>query len=243
VSQKAKSLSFETIARFREVYLLWQKVEHLVERLSEGDGFPSVDFKVRQMPKLGPILIATAFFIVGANAWAHDPPLFAVFKAFCIDTGANPAAVKSAIEAVGGKQHAAGATEQPFTMTVTSWDVTAGGASLNVSAGTQQASPAQNRAEENSNHCVVTSFVNDNASIEALHSWVGIPPDHVLRGNPTISFFNYQEQGSVRSTLPTSKSVYDMAKVEGRLWSLVVLQSQDGASVQLVHHLAPPIPR
>jgi len=34
-----------------------------------------------------------------------------------------------------------------------------------------------------------------------------------------------------------------MAKVEGRIWSLVVLQSQDGASVQLVHHLAPPIPR
>jgi hypothetical protein len=89
----------------------------------------------------------------------------------------------------------------------------------------------------------VTSFVNDDASVEALRDWVGIPPGHVLRGNPTISFFDYQEQGSVRSTLPTAKSAYDMAKVEGRLWSLVVLQSQDGASVQLVHHLAPSIRR
>jgi hypothetical protein len=92
----------------------------------------------------------------------------------------------------------------------------------------------------------VTSFVNDDASIEALRDWVGIPPGHVLRGNPTIYFFDYQEQGSVRSALPTKsahdKSAYDMTKVEGRLWSLVVLQSQDGASVQLVHHLAPPTP-
>jgi hypothetical protein len=173
------------------------------------------------------MLIATAFLTIGAEAWAHDPPLFAAFKAFCIDTGANPDAMKSAVEAAGGKQHGAGATEHPFKMT----------------AGTQQASPVQNRAEENSNQCVVTSFVNDDASIEALHNWVGIPPGHVLRGNPTISFFDYQEQGSVRSTLPTSKSAYDMAKVEGRLWSLVVLQSPDGASVQLVHHLASPIPR
>lgn len=195
------------------------------------------------MLKLGPMLIATAFFTIGAEAWAHDPPLFAAFKAFCIDTGANPDAMKSAVEAAGGKQHGAGATEHPFKMTVTTWDVTAGGASLNVSAGTQQASPVQNRAEENSNQCVVTSFVNDDASIEALHNWVGIPPGHVLRGNPTISIFDYQEQGSVRSTLPTSKSAYDMAKVEGLLWSLVVLQSQDGASVQLVHHLASAIPR
>jgi hypothetical protein len=151
---------------------------------------------------------------------AHDPRLFAAFKAFCIDTGANPDA-KSAVEAAGGKQHGAGATVHSFTMTVTTWDATAGGASLNVSAGTQQASPVQNRAEENSNQCVVTSFVNDDASIEALRNWVGIPPGHVLRGNPTISFFDYQEQGSVRSTLPTSKSAYEWQRSKdffGHLW-------------------------
>jgi hypothetical protein len=89
----------------------------------------------------------------------------------------------------------------------------------------------------------VSSFVNDDASVEAIRNWVGVPPANVLRGNPTIYFFNYQEQGSARSTLPTAQTAYDMAKLEGRIWSLVVLQSQDGASVQLVHHLAPPIPR
>jgi len=195
------------------------------------------------MLRPGRILIATAFFAAGAGAHAQDPPLFAAFKAFCIDTGAKPDAVKSAIEAAGGKQHAAAATARPFAMTVTSWDITAGGASLNVSAGTGKAPPIQNRAGENSNECVVTSFVKDDASIEALRNWVGIPPGHVSPGNPTISFFDYQEQGSVRSALPTAKSAYDLAKVEGRLWSLVVLQAQDGASVQLVHHLAPPVPR
>jgi hypothetical protein len=195
------------------------------------------------MLKPGSILIATAFLTAGASAQTHDPPLFAAFKTFCIDTGAKPDAVKTAIEAAGGKQHAASATAQPFTMTVTSWDITAGGASLNVSAGTGQAPPIQNRAGENSNQCVVTSFVNDDASIEALRNWVGVPPGHVMRGNPTMYFFDYQEQDSARSPLPTARSAYDMAKAQGRLWSLVVFQVQDGASVQLVHHLAPSIPR
>ena len=195
------------------------------------------------MRRLGPMLIATTILTAETNAQVHEPPLFAVFKASCVDTGANPDAVKSAVEAVGGKQHASGATAQPFPMTVITWDITVGGASLNVSAGTQQVAPVQNRPEENSNQCVVSSFVNDDASVEAIRNWVGVPPANVLRGNPTIYFFNYQEQGSARSTLPTAKTAYDMAKLEGRIWSLVVLQSQDGASVQLVHHLAPPIPR
>jgi hypothetical protein len=190
------------------------------------------------------MLIATAILTAEADAQMHDPPLFAVFKAFCVDTGANPDAVKSAVEAAGGKQHApAGAVTSPFPMTVTTWDITTGSARLNVSTGTQQVASIQNRAEENSDQCVVNSFVNDDASIEAIRNWVGVPPGHVLRGNPTIYFFNYQEQGSVRSTLPMAKIAYDMANREGRIWSLMVLQSQDGTSVQLVHHLAPPIPR
>src|SRR5262245_35583080 len=127
------------------------------------------------MRKLGSILIAAAILTAGADAQTPDPPLFAVFKAFCIETGANPDAVKSAVEAAGGKQHGpAGATAQPFPMTVTTWDITAGGASLNVSAGTQQVAPVQNRAGENFNQCVVTSFVNHDASTEAIRKWVGV---------------------------------------------------------------------
>ena len=149
--------------------------------------------------------------------------------------------MKSAVEATGGKQHAPpGATAWPFSMTVTTWDITAGGHSMYVSAGTQQVPPIQNRPEEHSNQCIVRSFVNEDASIEAIRNWVGVPPAHISQGNPIIYFFDYQELGSIRSTLPAAKVAYDMAKVEGRTWSLVVTQSQDGASVQLVHHLAPP---
>ena|SRR5690242_461373 len=194
------------------------------------------------MLKLGRILIATALLTPGAVAQAHDQPLFAAFKEFCINTGAQAAAVKSAVEAAGGKQHAAGATAQPFPMAVTTWDITVGGASLNISAGIQQVPAVQSRAEANSSQCGVTIFVNDDASIEALGNWVGVPPGHVLRGNPTMYFFDYQEQGSVRSATPLAGSDYDIAMADGRLWSLVVLQSQDGASVQLVHHLASSIP-
>jgi len=133
------------------------------------------NLKVRQLRR--PMLIATlAILAAGADAQVHDPPLFAAFKAFCVDTGARPDAVKSAVEAAGGKQHAPpGATAWPFPMTVTSWDITTGGHSLSVSAGTQQAPPVQNRPGENSNQCIMRSFVNEDASIEAIRSWVGVP--------------------------------------------------------------------
>ena len=197
------------------------------------------------MRRLGPMLIATfAILAAGADAQVHDPPLFAAFKAFCVDTGARPDAVKSAVEAAGGKQHAPpGATAWPFPMTVTSWDITTGGHSMHVSAGTQQVPPMGGRPEENSNHCTISSFVNEDASIEAIRNWVGVPPTHVSRGNLINYSFLYQELGSVRSALPADKTASDMATAEGRTWLLVVLQSQDGAAVQLVHFLARPIPR
>jgi len=203
------------------------------------------NLKVRRMRRLGSILIATvAILTAGADAQALDPPLFAAFKAFCIDTGASPDAVKSVVEAAGGKLHAPpGATTFPFPMTVTTWDVATGGHSMWVSAGTQQVPPIQNRPEENSNNCTVRSFVNDDASVEAIRNWVGVPPADVSRSNPIRYSFHYQELGSVRSALPADKTASDMATAEGRTWLLVVLQSQDGAAVQLVHFLARPIPR
>jgi len=204
------------------------------------------------MRRLGPIMIATvAILTPGADAQVHGLPLFAAFKAFCVDTGASPHAVKSAVEAAGGKQHAPpSATASPWPMSVTTWDITTGGRSMYVSAGTQRVPPIKNRPEENSDHCTVSSFVNEDASIEALRNWVGVAPDYVSHPIPYI--FNYQEVGSpivgiaaphyraVRSTLPTDKTAYDKAKAEGRTWALHVLQAQDGARVGLAHYPAPP---
>ena len=210
------------------------------------------------MRRLGPVLlIATvAILTAGADAQVHDPPLFAAFKAFCIDTGTSPDAVKSAVEAAGGKQHVPpSATASPWPMTVASWDITRGGHSMWVYAGTQQVPPIHNRPEENSNHCTVRSFVNEDASIEAIRNWVGVPPDYVSQANPILYIFHYQELGSpivgivtphyraVRSTLPADKIAYDKAKAEGRTWALDLLQAQDGARAGLAHYLAPPIPR
>src|SRR5215471_9999910 len=95
------------------------------------------------MRRLGPILIATvAILTAGADAQVHDPPLFAAFKAFCVDTGASPDAVKSAVEAAGGKQRVPrSATASPWPKTVTIWDTTTGGHSMYVSTGTQRVPP------------------------------------------------------------------------------------------------------
>ena len=209
------------------------------------------------MRRLGPILIATVGILTArADPQVRDPPLFAAFKAFCIDTRTSPDAVKSAVEAAGGKQRVPpSATASPWPMTTTGWDITAGSHSMNVSAGTQQVPPIHNRPEENSNHCTVSSFVNEDASIEAIRNWVGVPPAYISRGNPILYIFHYQELGSpivgivtphyraVRSTLPADKIAYDKAKAEGRTWALDLLQAQDGARAGLAHYLARPIPR
>lgn len=209
------------------------------------------------MRRLGPILIAiVAILTAGADAQVHDTPLFAAFKAFCLDTGASPDTVKSAVEAAGGKQHApSSATAWPFPMTVTIWDITTGGHRMYVSTGTQWVPPMGSRPEANSNHCIVNSFINEDASVEAIRNWVGVPPDHISQGNSVLYYLNYQELGSlivgivaphyraVRSTLPADKTAYDRARAEGRIWSLGMLQSQDGALVQLMHDLVQPIPR
>src|SRR5215470_17149505 len=186
------------------------------------------------MRRLGPILIATvAILTAGADAQVHDPPLFAAFKAFCIDTGASPDEVKSAVEAAGGKQRVPpSATASPWPMTTTSWEITAGGHSMWVYAGTQQAPAIHNRPEENSNQCTVRSFVNEDASIEAIRNWVGVPPAYISRGNPIIYSFYYKELCCVRSTLLAAK-----IRVERGTWLLEVLQSRDGACVGLVHYL------
>jgi hypothetical protein len=148
------------------------------------------------MRRLGPILIASvAILTAGVEAQAHDPPLFAAFKAFCIDTGASPDAVKSAVEEAGGKQRVppSAMEESLWPMTMTIWDITTRGHSVFVSAGTLQVPPMGGRPEENSDHCAVSSFVNEDASIEAIRNWVAVPPDHISHGNHT---FLYQELGS-----------------------------------------------
>jgi hypothetical protein len=101
----------------------------------------------------------------------------------------------------------------------------------------------------------VSSFVNEDASIVAIRNWVGVPPDYISRGNPILYSFHYQELGSpivgivtphyrvIRSPWPADKIAYDMAKAEGRIWAIDMLQAPYGARVGLTHDLAPPISR
>ncbi len=53
---------------------------------------------------LGFILIVTLGApVADAQAQAVQPPLFAAFKSFCVNTGGGPDAVKPAVEMAGGK--------------------------------------------------------------------------------------------------------------------------------------------
>src|ERR1700739_4472839 len=73
-------------------------------------------------------------------------PLFAAFKMFCVDTGANLGAIKAAVTAAGGVTHRPpGSTEWPFPMTVANWDINLQGHRMTVGGGTAYPSRALRR--------------------------------------------------------------------------------------------------
>src|SRR5215469_5042148 len=121
-------------------------------------------------------LVATVLMIASsAYAQNADPPLFAAFKSFCVDTGARSLAVKAAVEAAGGTQRdPSGLTAVP-TMTVTLWDVAVGDRKMIVFAGTMR-NPAAPPQVGDMIACNVNSPGSEDASIAAIRDWVGFPP-------------------------------------------------------------------
>jgi hypothetical protein len=204
--------------------------------------------------------------IAGSTAYAQsrsdsvpppDMPLFAAFKTFCVDTGAEPSAVNAAVEAAGGKPHdpTGGSTESgtltdtPFPLTFATWDVTVGGHRMTVSAGTGYPSgtyKSQKAPPYDFNDCSITSFANEDASVTAIRDWVGVPPQDVSTGphndrwtpDLTLYQFWYQVVGSTHAVL-ADRAQRISAETQGRSWGLMLMQSPHSASLQLVHDLPP----
>ena len=184
----------------------------------------------------------------------RDPPLFDAFKTFCVDTDANPEAVKTAVEAAGGKLHAQGSTDWPFAMTTRSWDISQNGHNMTISTGTQHIRSDQMAAHPSpidSTDCIINEYGKDDAGVSAIQKWVGVPPGsssgkagpYTLNGMKlpaiTIYFYGYQIVGKARVAVMDQASLRSAQK-EGRYWSLVLIKDSHGASLQFVHELPEP---
>jgi hypothetical protein len=207
------------------------------------------------MPTKIALCIVAATTITVAAALADEPqrpvlspsdlPLYAAFKMFCVNTGAKPEAVKAAVEAAGGRPHTppGGATDSPFPMTVSSWNVTVNGHNMVVGAGTAYPSRKFENAKLRNgdfDSCTVDSYSNEDESISAIVDWVGVPGD--VSTNPPSSkytpglklhFYGFQTIG--RNHAPAAGEQQTAATNEGRYWTLVLMQDQRSASLQYTH--------
>ena len=206
----------------------------------------------------GAVFFATALAgdaqsIAGA---AIDLPLYAAFKAFCVDTGTIPQSVNAAVKAAGGRpsDRPGGSTENgtlpdaPFPMTTSAWTVTIGGHRMLVVS--ERAWPSRGgwgRAND-FDTCSIHSDVNEDVSIAAIQEWVGVPATEVSLPSPTHWFapeltsyrYAYQAVGGAHMAI-IDKESYRRADAEGRHWTLDVMREPQSAGLQLVHQLPSPV--
>jgi hypothetical protein len=180
------------------------------------------------MRSLGLVVVTLIAFSTTARAQDVDQPLFAAFKAFCADTDASPDAVKSAVEAAGGKAMGGVSRAAPGGyITSATWGITMGGRQLIISAGNSR-NPYVPAVAGALISCQITSSADEDASASAIRKWVGIPP--APQSSPGLTFYSYQEEGSERKAI-TNKADSDRLDAEGRLWTLMVMER----SVTLAH--------
>jgi hypothetical protein len=175
-----------------------------------------------------------------AHAQDADPPMFADFKSFCIATGADPNAMKVVVEANGARLlRPPASTTYPFPMTTTIWEQRLSDRVITVAAGSIYSPARIYHAEYGANACTLTSHTNDDASVDAIRKWIGIPPERVSPGGLTIYFFDYVETASGHAAVPSDNTAREAAAARGELWHVVLLHAKDGASVQVMHDIPP----
>jgi hypothetical protein len=111
---------------------------------------------------------------------------------------------------------------------------------LNASTAHPSHAYAWAHASDDFSTCAIDSGTNEDASVAAIRSWVGVPADWSKKGGTTdrqrnhlAQRYNYLTAGA-RHVPATGKTV----AVEGQRWLLMLLQTPEGAALQLSHHYA-----
>jgi hypothetical protein len=184
------------------------------------------------------LIVTLGSLAADAHAQAVQPPLFAAFKSFCVNTGAGPDAVKPAVEMAGGKPLKEDATSTPIPMTLASWLITIDSHKMTVATVSSRV-PMGHGKTAGTNQCNINSDANEDSSIAAIQQWVGVPPYRSsIDGQTVFTYYDYQEQGLARLPLPTDKAAVKSTMEAEHSWTLVVIKSQRMASISLTHMLA-----
>ncbi len=187
------------------------------------------------MPTRATLAIVAAIALAAqAHAQGDQTPLFTSFKAFCIDTGAKPNAVKAAVESAGGKLDLSPVGARfPDYATVTTWAHFVGDRKLTIQAITQSVPPGRNAGA--AHRCIVRSFGNEDARIVAIRDWVGVPP--IGTTSSISTHYAFLNLGSERVPITdTSDRARSAMRVDGG-WGLVLDQGQNFGSAHLSHEL------
>jgi len=194
------------------------------------------------------VLLSPAFAVFSsAQDMPESPlPLYDAFQTFCVKTKIAPDAVAKAIAQAGGTSHRATPSEQQFPMmkdqTRSRWDVTVEGHVFTVSMVFDKRGMIV--LPNPTTSCLVMSSANEDDSITAITSWVGVPSAQDFAGLARV--FQYEEAGDHRTALPVDKRDREAAVKKlnvirkGQFWTLTVMGGKDSASVILLHALEAP---
>jgi hypothetical protein len=178
------------------------------------------------------LALAVAASAPGGEAVAKDAPLFSALQAFCVQTGAKPAAVGAAVEAAGGVlETPATSTSFPIPMSITIWKASYAGRPIRVTSGVTRASGRPPLASES---CTVEDFSRDKSSVAAIANWLGVKPP-VFRHETTTDFFLFEYAGGQPRVASSDEATFARDRAEGRVWQLTLTQSVSGESAQLMH--------
>jgi hypothetical protein len=172
------------------------------------------------------------FAIEATQAFAADPPLFAAFKQFCVDTQAKPDAVKSAVLAASGKTIASGETSKkaPVAAGGSSWNLTVQGHRLTVTAGTLHTPVAGKMPATDGITCAITDSGGDSAGAAAIGAWAGVPATAEVSG--VFGTYSYQDKNGTHQSV---KSPETAVKDPEGLWNLTLSQIGKLTAVNLAH--------
>jgi hypothetical protein len=156
---------------------------------------------------------------------------FTAFKTFCIDTGAKPEAVESAVLAAGGKRAALQYDIVPaINMPVKPWDVSLGGEHFVVYAG-RNGEAGSKDSPATTEGCGVRSAANEDAGIAAIRQWGG---NLVADGRFASLLFGFADMDSVRKPAADLDPVsWKAAQAGGRGRMLATRHLPNGADAEL----------
>jgi len=170
---------------------------------------------------------------IGATeALAADPPLLAAFKQFCVNTQANPDAVKNAALVFSGKKVATAATNKkaPVSAAGNTWSFVFQGHHLMVTSGTLHAPAAGKMPATDSVTCAITDSDGDNAGASAIGAWAGVPASAEV--SSIFGTYTYQDKNGTHAPVKAAETA--VKEPEG-LWNLTLSQIGKLTAVNLAH--------